>query len=133
MDTETFVNDMGTFASRHIGPRPHERDAMLAAVGAADLDDLVAQALPKAITESEQLQLPPPLTESQALARLRGLAAENRPGRAMIGLGYHGTVTPAVIRRNVLEDPAWYGVYAVYQAGSSRTLRRITAGVTVPW
>ncbi len=108
MDTETF-------ASRHIGPRTHERDTMLAAVGAADLDDLVAQALPKAITENEPLQLPPPLTESQALARLRGLAAENRPGRAMIGLGYHGTVTPAVIRRNVLEDPAWYTAYTPYQ------------------
>ena len=115
MDTETFANDMGTFASRHIGPRAHERDTMLAVVGAADLDDLVAQSLPTAITETEPLQLPPPLTESQALARLRRLAAENRPGRAMIGLGYHGTVTPAVIRRNVLEDPAWYTAYTPYQ------------------
>ena len=88
---------------------------MLAVVGAADLDDLVAQSLPAAITENEPLQLPPPLTESQALARLRRLAAENRPGRAMIGLGYHGTVTPAVIRRNVLEDPAWYTAYTPYQ------------------
>ena len=88
---------------------------MLAVVGAADLDDLVAQSLPTAITETDPLQLPPPLTESQALARLRRLAAENRPGRAMIGLGYHGTVTPAVIRRNVLEDPAWYTAYTPYQ------------------
>ena len=88
---------------------------MLAVVGAADLDDLVAQSLPTAITETAPLQLPPPLTESQALTRLRTLAAENRPGRAMIGLGYHGTVTPAVIRRNVLEDPAWYTAYTPYQ------------------
>ncbi|HEY5977990.1 MAG TPA: aminomethyl-transferring glycine dehydrogenase [Microlunatus sp.] len=108
MDTETF-------ASRHIGPRVHERDAMLAVVGVTDLDDLVAQSLPTAITDTEQLQLPPPLTESQALTRLRLLAAENQPGRAMIGLGYHGTVTPAVIRRNVLEDPAWYTAYTPYQ------------------
>src|SRR5690349_16360098 len=108
MDTETF-------ASRHIGPRPADRDRMLAAVGAADLDDLVAQSLPASITETESLQLPPALTESQALGRLRMLAAENRPGRAMIGLGYHGTVTPAVIRRNVLEDPAWYTAYTPYQ------------------
>jgi glycine dehydrogenase len=108
---------MGTesFASRHIGPRDHERDAMLAVVGAADLDELVVQSLPAAITETAPLQLPPPLTESQAMGRLRSLAAENRPGRAMIGLGYHGTITPAVIRRNVLEDPAWYTAYTPYQ------------------
>src|SRR6478735_2281177 len=115
MDTETFADNLGTFASRHIGPQSRERDTMLAAVGATDLDDLVAQSLPAAITENEPLQLPPPLTESQALARLRRLAAQNRPGRAMIGLGYHGTVTPAVIRRNVLEDPAWYTAYTPYQ------------------
>ena len=113
--TETSADTMETFASRHIGPQSRERDTMLAAVGAADLDDLVAQSLPAAITETTPLQLPPPLTESQALARLRRLAAENRPGRAMIGLGYHGTVTPAVIRRNVLEDPAWYTAYTPYQ------------------
>jgi glycine dehydrogenase len=110
-----LANNRGTFAARHIGPQPDERDTMLAAVGAADLDDLVAQSLPASITETEPLRLPPPLTESQALARLRTLAAENRPGRAMIGLGYHGTVTPAVIRRNVLEDPAWYTAYTPYQ------------------
>ena len=75
----------------------------------------MAQSLPTAITETGPLQLPPPLTESQALARLRQLAAQNRPGRAMIGLGYHGTITPAVIRRNVLEDPAWYTAYTPYQ------------------
>src|SRR6478735_5887961 len=115
MDTETFADNLGTFASRHIGPQSRERDTMLAAVGATDLDDLVAQSLPAAITETTPLQLPPPLTESQALARLRRLAAQNRPGRAMIGLGYHGTVTPAVIRRNVLEDPAWYTAYTPYQ------------------
>ena len=61
----------GTFAARHIGPQADERDTMLAAVGAADLDDLVAQSLPAAITETEPLHLPPPLTESQTLARLR--------------------------------------------------------------
>jgi glycine dehydrogenase len=117
MDAETLAttNDRSSFASRHIGPRTNERDTMLAAIGAADLDGLVAQALPAAITETEPLQLPPPLTEDQAIARLRRLAAQNQPGRSMIGLGYHGTVTPAVIRRNVLEDPAWYTAYTPYQ------------------
>ena len=108
MDTETF-------AARHIGPRADERDRMLALVGAADLDDLVAQSLPSTITGEAQLELPDPLSESEALTRLRSLAAENNPGRAMIGLGYHGTITPAVIRRNVLEDPAWYTAYTPYQ------------------
>ncbi|HEU5485481.1 MAG TPA: aminomethyl-transferring glycine dehydrogenase [Microlunatus sp.] len=115
MPTRTLTNDAGPFASRHIGPRADERDTMLAAVGAADLADLVTQALPASITETEPLRLPPPLTEDEALARLRRLAAENQPGRAMIGLGYHGTVTPPVIRRNVLEDPAWYTAYTPYQ------------------
>jgi glycine dehydrogenase len=115
MDTHSLADDAETFASRHIGPRADERDTMLAAVGAADLDDLVAQSLPASITETEPLDLPPSLTESQALSRLRALAAQNRPGRAMIGLGYHGTVTPAVIRRNVLEDPSWYTAYTPYQ------------------
>ena len=115
MDTHSLADDVDTFASRHIGPRADERDTMLAAVGAADLDDLVAQSLPASITETEPLDLPPSLTESQALSRLRALAAQNRPGRAMIGLGYHGTVTPAVIRRNVLEDPSWYTAYTPYQ------------------
>ncbi|GAA3698191.1 aminomethyl-transferring glycine dehydrogenase [Microlunatus aurantiacus] len=115
MDTEPSANDLETFASRHIGPQSHQRDAMLAAIGATDLDDLVAQSLPAAITETAPLELPPPLSESEAMSRLRDLAAQNRPGRAMIGLGYHGTVTPAVIRRNVLEDPAWYTAYTPYQ------------------
>ena len=89
---------------------------MLAAVGAADLDDLVAQSLPTAITETE------PLRAAAAADRVAGAGPappawppQNRPGRAMIGLGYHGTVTPAVIRRNVLEDPAWYTAYTPYQ------------------
>ena len=108
MDTETF-------SARHIGPRAGERDRMLAVIGAADLDDLVAQSLPSSIADRTALELPASLSEPQALTRLRNLAAENRPGRAMIGLGYHGTTTPAVIRRNVLEDPAWYTAYTPYQ------------------
>jgi len=103
------------FADRHIGPRADERDKMLATLGLGSLGDLVDQALPAAIRMREPLRLPPALSETEALSALRGLAARNHPRRAMIGLGYHGTVTPSVIRRNVLEDPAWYTAYTPYQ------------------
>ncbi|RYZ26436.1 MAG: glycine dehydrogenase (aminomethyl-transferring), partial [Propionibacteriaceae bacterium] len=103
------------FADRHIGPRPDERDKMLATLGLGSLEDLVAQAMPAGIRMPGALNLPPALSETEALSALRGLAARNNPRRAMIGLGYHGTVTPSVIRRNVLEDPAWYTAYTPYQ------------------
>ncbi len=103
------------FATRHIGPTPRERDAMLATLGVRSLEDLVAQALPAAIRMSGDLDLPPALSEAETLERLRRLAGQNHPLRAMIGLGYHGTVTPPVIRRNVLESPAWYTAYTPYQ------------------
>ena len=106
---------VGAFAARHLGPRADERDKMLAALGLADLTDLVEQALPAGIRSDSPLDLPPALTETQALDVLRDLAAQNRPRRAMIGLGYAGTVTPSVIRRNVLEDPGWYTAYTPYQ------------------
>ena len=112
----TAVSDAPTvFADRHIGPRADERDKMLATLGLGSLEDLVAQALPAGIRMRQPLDLPPALSEVEALAALRGLAARNRPRRAMIGQGYHGTVTPSVIRRNVLEDPAWYTAYTPYQ------------------
>src|SRR5699024_2926334 len=106
---------MSEFLSRHLGPRPADRDAMLAGLGLGSLDALVDEAMPASIRSTDALDLPAPLAEAQALARLRELASRNRPGRAMIGLGYHGTITPAVIRRNVLEDPAWYTAYTPYQ------------------
>ena len=108
-----------TFAERHIGPQSDERDKMLAALGlaasAAGLDELVGEAMPASIRLDAPLDLPAPLTEAQALVELRRLADQNNPLVAMIGLGYHGTITPSVIRRNVLEDPAWYTAYTPYQ------------------
>jgi glycine dehydrogenase len=103
------------FASRHIGPGPHERQAMLDALGFAGLDDLMAAAVPSGIRDDAALELPPSLSEPRAIRELRRLAERNRPGIAMIGLGYHPTATPAVIRRNVLEDPRWYTAYTPYQ------------------
>jgi glycine dehydrogenase len=103
------------FAQRHIGPSQAEQRHMLAAIGYGSLDELTATALPAGLAARRPLSLPDPLTEEQALAQLRRLAARNQVLTSMIGLGYYGTVTPAVIRRNVLENPAWYTAYTPYQ------------------
>ena len=103
------------FADRHIGPRPAEVEAMLAAVGFDSLEALMSAAVPGGIRSAAALSLPEAATETQVARELRELAARNRPAEPMIGLGYHGTTTPPVIRRNVLEDPAWYTAYTPYQ------------------
>jgi glycine dehydrogenase len=105
------------FVDRHIGPRPAELAAMLETIGVSSLDELADHAVPASIrdTDAPDLGLPAPATETEALAELRALAASNRPMTQMIGLGYYGTVTPPVIRRNVLESPAWYTAYTPYQ------------------
>jgi glycine dehydrogenase len=103
------------FADRHIGPRPAEVEAMLAAVGFDSLEALMSAAVPGGIRSAVALSLPEAATETQIARELRDLAARNRPAEPMIGLGYHGTTTPPVIRRNVLEDPAWYTAYTPYQ------------------
>ena len=103
------------FADRHIGPRPAEVEAMLAAVGFESLEALMSAAVPGGIRSAAALSLPEAATETQVAHELRELAARNRPAEPMIGLGYHGTTTPPVIRRNVLEDPAWYTAYTPYQ------------------
>jgi glycine dehydrogenase len=104
------------FSQRHIGPSPDERVKMLAELGLASLDELLDQTVPAAIRLGPQpLGLPSGLTERAASARLREMAARNQVFTSLIGLGYHGTVTPPVIQRNVLEDPAWYTAYTPYQ------------------
>ncbi|MFF5991618.1 aminomethyl-transferring glycine dehydrogenase [Prauserella flavalba] len=104
-----------TFAARHIGPGEAEQAKMLAECGYGSLPALVAAAVPSAIRTSGELDLPPAASEEEAIAELRALAARNRPMTQLIGLGYHDTITPAVIRRNVLENPAWYTAYTPYQ------------------
>ena len=103
------------FVRRHIGPDDVQVDAMLDRLGHTSLEALMDAAVPKSIRSAEALLLPPAVDEETAAAELRGYAAANVPGEPMIGLGYHGTVTPAVIRRNVLEDPSWYTAYTPYQ------------------
>ncbi|MER7892791.1 aminomethyl-transferring glycine dehydrogenase [Micromonospora sp. NPDC094482] len=103
------------FATRHIGPDPDGERRMLQAVGYDSIDELMDAAIPEVIRWHGTLDLPEPASEAEALAELRALAARNTVAVSMIGLGYHGTHTPAVIRRNVLEDPAWYTAYTPYQ------------------
>jgi glycine dehydrogenase len=105
------------FSARHIGPSLDEQQQMLATVGYSSLDELTTAALPPsfASTGADQLDLPAPLSEAEAEAELRRLAAKNTVATSMIGLGYYPTITPAVIRRNVLENPSWYTAYTPYQ------------------
>jgi len=104
------------FAARHIGPSAEDQQAMLAALGYATLDDLTAAALPPGTRPPASLAtLPAARTEQEALAELRRIAARNTVRVSMIGQGYYGTITPPVIRRNLLENPAWYTAYTPYQ------------------
>jgi glycine dehydrogenase len=104
------------FVGRHIGPSEAEIAAMLRTVGAASLDDVAAKTVPESIRSNQSLQLPAPVDEAGVLAELRGLANRNVLKKSLIGMGYHGTVTPPVILRNVLENPGWYTAYTPYQA-----------------
>src|SRR5215213_7543323 len=105
----------GSFAARHIGPRPADTAEMLAAIGFDSLEALVDAAVPEGVRDRAPLQLPAAADEAAVLAQLRDRAAANDVLTSMIGLGYSGTVTPSVIQRNILENPAWYTAYTPYQ------------------
>ncbi|NWN88856.1 MAG: glycine dehydrogenase (aminomethyl-transferring), partial [Micrococcaceae bacterium] len=109
------VYDLANFAHRHLGPRESGVAEMLEALGYEDLDALTTAAMPANIAQPEPLVLPDALTETQAQARLRELAAKNTVKKSMIGQGFYDTITPAVIRRNVVENPGWYTAYTPYQ------------------
>ena len=104
-----------TFADRHIGPDADGMATMLHLLDQADLEALEAAAVPAIIRSGTPLNLPEPASETETLTELRALAGKNRPLVQMIGLGYHDTITPGVIKRNVLENPAWYTAYTPYQ------------------
>ncbi|MDF9276937.1 aminomethyl-transferring glycine dehydrogenase [Arthrobacter sp. EH-1B-1] len=113
MTVQSFVP---TFADRHIGARRQDHiDTMLKAVGYDTVDGLVDSAVPDSIRQESPLGLDNALSEVQVLAELRRLAGRNKTAVQMIGQGYYDTVTPAVIRRNILEAPAWYTAYTPYQ------------------
>ncbi len=103
------------FVDRHIGPDTADVAEMVQAIGKSSLDDLIRATVPSAILRDRDLDLPPARTEAEALDDLRAMAAANTPLRSMIGMGYHDTITPPVILRNVLENPAWYTAYTPYQ------------------
>jgi glycine dehydrogenase len=112
--TSTQPDRAHAFVDRHVGPDHEQQAAMLKELGFASLEELMDAAVPGGI-RADGLGLPDGVDEETAARELRALAGLNRPLEPMIGLGYHGTVTPAVIRRNVLEDPAWYTAYTPYQ------------------
>ncbi|MFN6193022.1 MAG: glycine dehydrogenase (aminomethyl-transferring), partial [Planctomycetota bacterium] len=120
VSTPSAFSRHDSFESRHVGPRPQELQAMLQALGCSNLDDLSQKAIPATIRWQGELQTPAARTERQALAELTALAAENKVLRSYIGMGYHGTLTPAVIQRNILENPGWYTQYTPYQAEISQ-------------
>jgi len=108
------------FRGRHIGPSAADQAAMLAAVGAASLDDLLDEIVPATIARRDAMRLPPAASEAAALAELKDIAAKNRLLTNFIGQGYHACHTPTVILRNILENPAWYTAYTPYQAEISQ-------------
>ncbi|CCH88095.1 Glycine cleavage system P-protein (glycine dehydrogenase) [Modestobacter italicus] len=109
------LSTQGSFAARHIGPRPGDTEAMLAVVGHSSLESLADACVPEGVRDRTPLDLPAAADEATVLAELRERAAANEVFTSMIGLGYSGTVTPAVIQRNILENPAWYTAYTPYQ------------------
>ena len=111
--SELLGND--DFVNRHIGPRPADLAAMLSVIGVGSLDELIDETVPPAIRLDRELALPGPRTETEVHAELRTLADQNLVMTSLIGMGYYGTITPPVIRRNVLESPAWYTAYTPYQ------------------
>lgn len=112
---ESFLQESPSgFSDRHIGPTDAERAIMLAEIGVDSVDALIDATVPDSI-RNEELALAAPLSEAQAIARIREIADENQVFTSLIGTGYHGTITPGVLRRNILENPAWYTAYTPYQ------------------
>jgi glycine dehydrogenase len=104
------------FAQRHIGLSATDIEQMLDVLGFSNFDDLIDKAVPAPIRLNRSLQLPPGMSEYTALAQLKAIAAQNQVFRSFIGMGYHNCITPAVIQRNILENPGWYTAYTPYQA-----------------
>jgi len=104
------------FVDRHIGPSEAEMQQMLQVLGLPSLEALISETIPASIRSQHALQIPPACSEAELLDKLERLAARNAPFRSFIGMGYYDTITPPVIQRNVLENPAWYTAYTPYQA-----------------
>ena len=114
------LENAAEFIARHIGVQADDECRMLSIIGAASRRALIEAIVPRSIARSQPMALPAVLSEAQALAELKRIAAQNKVLKSCIGQGYHGTHTPAVILRNVLENPAWYTAYTPYQAEISQ-------------
>ncbi|WP_077035114.1 aminomethyl-transferring glycine dehydrogenase [Pelomonas sp. KK5] len=114
------LENAAEFHARHIGPDAADEAGMLSVIGAASRRALIEAIVPASIKRSVGMALPPACTEAEALAELKALAAGNKVLKSYIGQGYHGTLTPGVILRNILENPAWYTAYTPYQAEISQ-------------
>ncbi|MEM9780242.1 MAG: glycine dehydrogenase (aminomethyl-transferring), partial [Pseudomonadota bacterium] len=99
---------------RHIGPSPAEMEQMLETIGAKDLEALIADTLPEGIRQAAPLGFGRAKSERELLRYMKGVAGQNQVLTSLIGQGYHGTVTPPAIQRNILENPAWYTAYTPY-------------------
>lgn len=108
------------FLWRHAGPRPEDMEEMLKVIGVKSVEELIEQTVPESIRLKEILDLPAPLSEDEFLAKIKTIADKNKLYRSFIGQGYYDTISPAVIIRNILENPAWYTSYTPYQAEVSQ-------------
>ena len=104
------------FETRHIGPDSHQTEAMLKVIGAESVSELIDQTIPANIRLKSPLNLPKPKSEYEFLQDFRKLASRNKVYKTYVGMGYYNTITPGVIRRNILENPGWYTQYTPYQA-----------------
>lgn len=118
MEEDLFRRD--GFLERHLGSRGGEVSALLEALGCDSIEALIDEVVPRDIRMHDLVDLPAAVDETQALAELKVLAAKNARWRSFIGQGYYGCVTPAVIQRNVIENPGWYSAYTPYQAEISQ-------------
>ena len=108
------------FITRHVGPRSEDVEEMLKVIGVKSVDELIEQTVPASIRLKKNLDLPEPLSEDEFLEKVKAVAAKNKLFRSFIGQGYYDTISPAVIIRNILENPAWYTSYTPYQAEVSQ-------------
>ncbi len=108
------------FITRHVGPRNHEIEEMLRKIGVSSLDELIDKTIPESIRLDKPLDIPEEMSEHEYYKHIRKIALKNRVFRSYIGMGYYGTILPAVIKRNILENPGWYTSYTPYQAEISQ-------------
>src|ERR1700758_2092347 len=114
------LENAAEFIARHIGPDAADEARMLSTIGAASREALISSLVPSNIVRGDAMAIPAGTTEAKALSELKAVASKNKVLRSFIGQGYFGTITPGVILRNILENPAWYTAYTPYQAEISQ-------------